>query len=359
VEYGESCCTDTIMSRLMVPFGSESLEGNPTARNPVIGKGAALKKLLDYFPRKEMVPMVIKIFHRNMGSLISNDVMCFLPATIGGYDCPHLIPLKDLWSRVIEELPPIMYSLFGVLTSRERTPIWINFLMRRCRTGISPKGLENPTLDALIQNYESALVTHAMVKNYHWAELEQLTVESFETRGLDPALIHARDIRKTAKRLNLMNGYDFAEVVDRSSAIRVFFLVAMGLIPLDRALPKRGALKSPSEILRGFAEKELPLRIKYDYVSDQKPAFSLQKSIEGYNAFKEWFWGGLREVNTSFGSLYLSRDCYIDSLNSMKIPVWEPNSVQKPYVKGSLEDPFREIDQDLFIGSVVTLNRLH
>jgi hypothetical protein len=112
LEYSEQCCTDTIMSRLLVPFGIESLEGNPSARNPVIGKGAALKKLLDYFPRKIMVPMVIRIFHRNMGSLMSRDVMNFLPGSIGGYDCPHEIPIQDLWNRTQRELPGVFYPLF-------------------------------------------------------------------------------------------------------------------------------------------------------------------------------------------------------------------------------------------------------
>jgi len=44
IPYDEHACVDIIMSRLLVPFGVESLAGNPNARNPVIGKGAALKK---------------------------------------------------------------------------------------------------------------------------------------------------------------------------------------------------------------------------------------------------------------------------------------------------------------------------
>jgi hypothetical protein len=198
---------------------------------------------------------------------------------------------------------------------------------------------------------------HAMVKSYHWSELEQMTASFYERSGRNPDLIGPRDIKKFAKHRNLMNGYDFAEVVDRSSAIRVFFLVAMEIIPLDMALPKRGALKSPSEILSEFAARELPLRIKYDYISDWKPKFSVAASIEGYYALKEWFRGGLREVNTSFGSLYLPRDCYIDSLNAMRVPIWEPNNPQEPFVKGSLQDPHRKVDDDLFIGSVVSLHR--
>jgi hypothetical protein len=358
LEYGEQCCTDTIMSRLLVPFGVESLEGNPSARNPVIGKGAALKKLLDYYPRKDMIPMVIKIFHRNMGSLISNDPMAFLPGSIGGYDCPHLIPNEDLWNRVTEHVHPVIYPLFDVITSRERTPIWVDFLLRRCRMGISPKGLENPTLDALIQSYEMALTNHAMVKSYHWAELEQMTAAYFESRGLDPELVSTRDIRKFAKRQHLMNGYDFAEVVDRSSAIRIFFLVALDIIPLSQALPGKGRLKSPSEILKGFYERELPVRIRFDYVSDQKSTFSHERALRGQKAFKRWFWGGMKEINTNFGSLYLSRDCYIDSLNAMKIPIWELRSPQEPFVKGSIADPHRDLDQDHFIGTVVTIHRL-
>jgi hypothetical protein len=359
LEYPEHSCTDTIMSRLLVPFGIESLEGNPTARNPVIGKGAALKKLLDYFPRKELNPMVIRTFHRNMGSLISRDIMNFLPGSIGGYDCPHLIPTGDLWKRIIDEIPPIIYPLFKILISKGRTPIWVNFLIRRCRTGISPKGLENPTLDALIQSYEIALTDHALVEGCLWTELEQKTVARFIANGLDPELVCARDIRKMAKRRNLMNGYDFAEVVDRSSAIRIFFLVAMGIIPLSRALPEKGMLKSPSKILEEFHENELPARIKYDYVSDIKSLFSHGESLQGFVSFKEWFWGGMKEINTNFGSLYLPRDCYIDSLNAMKVPIWEQRSPQEPYVKGSYLDLHRDLDQDLFVGNVVTLHRLH
>jgi hypothetical protein len=358
LEYSEQACTDTIMSRLLVPFGIESLEGNPTARNPVIGKGAALRKLLDYFPQKEIVPMVIRIFHRNMGSLMSRDVMNFLPGSIGGYDCPHLIPKEDLWKWMIRDLHPIIYPLFNILISRERTPIWVDFLLRRCRTGISTKGLENPTLDALIQSYEAALTTHAMVPGLCWTELELQLAAQYRESGRNPELIDAKDVRKYAKRQNLMNGYGFAEIVDRSSAIRIFFLVAMEKIPLERALPQRGILKSPTEILKGFYESELPARIKHDYVSDIKSLFSHGKALEGFDSFKAWFWGGLRPINTDFGNLYLSKDCYIDSLNAMKVPIWEPRNPQEPFVKGSLEDPHRDLEQDLFIGTVVTLQRL-
>jgi hypothetical protein len=359
VEYSEQCCTDTIMSRLLVPFGIESLEGNPSARNPVIGKGAALKKLLDYYPRKEVNPMVIRTFHRNMGSLMSRDVMNFLPGSIGGYDCPHEIPKEILWDRIVDEIPSIIYPLFRILTSAERTPIWVDFLFRRCRTGISPKGLENPTLDALIQSYEVALTTHALAKSYSWTELEQLTTARFNDAGLDPTLVCARDVRKEAKRRNLMNGYDFAEIVDRSSAIRIFFLVAMDIIPLSRALPEKGILKSPSKVLEEFHENELPARLRYDYVSDISSSFSHGNAIEGYKSFRQWFWGGMKEINKEFGSRYLSRDCYIDSLNAMKVPIWEQRSDQEPYVKGSTRDEHRELDQDTFIGTVVTLQRLH
>jgi hypothetical protein len=357
LEYAEHSCTDTIMSRLLVPFGIESLEGNPSARNPVIGKGAALKKLLDYFPRKVLIPMVIRIFHRNMASLLNKDVMSYLPASIGGYDCPHLIPKEDLWTRIIDEIPPIIYPLFYNIVSEERTPIWIDFLLRRCRMGISPKGLENPTLDSLIQSYEAALTLHAGVKAYTWTELEQETRASFKERNLDPSLVTAREVRKYAAHRKLMNGYNFAEVVDRSSAIRIFFLVALDKIPLSQALPNRGMLKTPSEILTGFHERELSVRMKYD-LSDNKFTLSHEKGLKGYYAFKDWFWGGMKEVNSNFGSLYLPRHCYIDSLNAMRIPIWEVSDDPKPYVKGSLEDPARELDGDLFVGRVVTIKRL-
>jgi hypothetical protein len=154
-----------------------------------------------------------------------------------------------------------------------------------------------------------------------------------------------------------MNGYDFAEVVDRSSAIRIFFLVALDKIPLARALPNKGILRSPSEILRRFHENELAERLKFDH-ADNKFSLSREKSIKGFLAFKDWFWGGMGEINTNFGSLYLPRNSYIDSLNAMKIPIWERNDQPRPVVKGSLADDFRDLDQDLYIGRVVTLNRL-
>jgi hypothetical protein len=290
---------------------------------------------------------------------MSRDVMNFLPGSIGGYDCPHEIPLQDLWNRTQRELPGVFYPLFKILNSRERTPIWVDYLFRRCRTGISPKGLENPTLDALIQSYEVALTTHALQKSYCWTELQELAAKRLEENGQDPSLVCVRDVRKEAKRRNLMNGYEFAEIVDRSSAIRIFFLVAMDIIPLSRALPEKGILKSPSVVLEEFHENELPARIKYDYVSDLSSCFSHGSALEGLKAFKDWFWGGMKEINKDFGSVYLSRDCYIDSLNSMKVPIWEQRSPQEPYVKGSFEDEHRELDQDTFIGTVVTLQRLH
>jgi hypothetical protein len=358
LSYEVTICTDTIMSRLLVPFGLESLEANPTARNPVIGKGAALKKLLDYYPRKERIAIAIRIFHRNMGSMISNDIMSFLPGSIGGYECPHLISKDELWRRVMEEAPPVLFPLFKLLTDEQRSPIWLDLLLRRARTGISSRGIENPTLDPLIQSYEFALTNCAMVKYYSWSEIEAKTVARFEEQNRNLLELTPREIRKTAKKLNLMNGFDFADIVDRSSALRIFFLVAMDIIPLDRALPGKGRLFTPSEILEEFTENELSERIKRDYLTKISTSFTVDAGLEGYNAFKRWFEGGMADINSNIGTRYLPKSCYTDSLNGMYVPIWEDRRQDEPYVKGSYKDPYREIDQDLFIGTVISLNRV-
>jgi hypothetical protein len=358
LNYDENCCTDTIMSRLLVPFGLESLEANPTAKNPVIGKGAALKKVLDYYPRKEKIDMVISIFHRNMGSLLSRDPFTFLPSSIGGYDCPHNIPMTELLERIETLVPNVFYPLFGQLTKRERTPIWVSMLLRRARTGISSRGIENPTLDPLIQSYEYALTECAQVKHYTWSELEQRVMDLYIDQGRNPLDIHPRDIRKMAKKMDLMNGFDFADILDRSSALRIFFLVAMDEIPLSTAIPRRGRMSSPSEILKDFASHELRERIKYDYITTLSSQFTDQAVLEGYKAFKVWFNGGMGKIDTDFGNRYLPRTSYTDSLNGMSVPIWKPRKDDEPYIKGSFRDPFRDLDQDLFIGRVITLDRV-
>jgi hypothetical protein len=307
---------------------------------------------------KEKKEMVIKIFHRNMGSLLSKDIMTFLPGSIGGYDCPHLIPNADLWKRAEDELPNVFFPLFQFLTEEKRKPIWLSLLMRRARTGISSRGIENPTLDPLIQSYEFALTECAQVKYKTWHELHAMTVVHFNEQGRDPNLIIGADVRRTAKKLDLINGFDLADIVDRSSALRIFFLVALDLIPLQLAVPGRGSLKSPSEIFEDFAENELSERIKFDYLTKIADSFTVDASIKGFNAFKKWFQGGMEEINTDFGNNYLARSSYTDSLNGMYIPIWETRSDDEPYVKGSYKDPFRDLDQDLFIGRVVTLDRV-
>jgi hypothetical protein len=357
VPYEEQACVDVIMSRLLVPFGIEALAANATARNPVIGKGAALSKLLEYYPRKWKKPMVIKIFHRNMGSLISRDPMAFLPGTIGGYECPHLIEKEDLLDRIINEVPNIIYPLFGMMMKEERNPIWLNLLFRRARIGITSRGIENPTLDPLIRQYETLLIDTG-TRFLTWTELKNKTVDRFLQMGRSPELIGNRDIRKTAKRLGLMSGLDFAAIVDRSSAIRIFFLVAMGEIPLDLAIPGRGKLKTPSEVLKDFSEQELTFRASSDYYSDLKSCFDLDNAMNGYNLFMAWFNRGMDTIPSDFAGKYLPKGSYIDSLNAMRVSIWDQRDPDEPYVKGSIADPYRQADKDLFIGTVVTLDRV-
>jgi len=314
--------------------------------------------VLDYYPRKEKIPMVIKMFHRNMGSLLSRDPFAFLPNSVGGYDCPHLIKDDDLLSRIETSVPDVFYAIFGMLCAEERTPIWLSMLLRRARTGISSRGIENPTLDPLIQSYQFALTDCAKVPYQSWSMLESRVKDLYIEQGRDPLEIHPREVRKMAKKLNLMNGFDLADRLDRSSALRIFFLVAMDEIPLADAIPRRGVMASPSEILRDFSEHELSARIQYDYLTRISEQFTVEASLKGYSSFKKWFSGGRKDINSDFGNIYLSKSSYVDSLNGMTVPIWEPRKEDEPYVKGSFRDPYRDLDQDLFIGRVVTLDRM-
>jgi hypothetical protein len=230
--------------------------------------------------------------------------------------------------------------------------------MKRARSGITSRGVENPTLDPLIQSYEIALADYSKAKCYYWSDLERLTQEKFKLQDRDPSLVIARDVRKMAKSMNLMNGFDFADIVDRSSAIRIFFLVATGDIPLDKAIPAKGMVRTPSKILAEFAENELSQRIKFDYLTKISDRFQFDDFVEGYELFKSWFFGGMKPINSNFGNRYLSRDCYRDSLNAMRVPIWEARSSSEPFVKGSYKDPYRDLDQDLFTGTVISMNRL-
>jgi len=229
--------------------------------------------------------------------------------------------------------------------------------MRRARVGITSRGIENPTLDPLIRQYETLLID-AGSKFLTWTGLKNETVKRFERMGRSLDLIGNRDIRKTAKRLGLMSGIDFAAVVDRSSAIRVFFLVAMGIIPLERALPSKGKLKTPSEVLYDFIEQELTVRVSAGFLEDLHTCFDWDNAMKGYNSFMTWFDGGLGEIPTDIAGRYLPKGSYIDSLNSMRVPIWDQRDPDEPYVKGSVADPYIVVDQTSYIGTVVTLDRV-
>jgi len=360
VGYDQHICVDIVMSRLLVPYGVESMDSNPTARNPVIGKGAALKKLLDYYPRKERNPMIIRMFHRNMGSSIPKDPLSYLPGTLGGYDLPHLIPKEVLLSKIQQRVPNVIYPLFGMLITGERNPLWLLNLMRRARTGVSARGLEHATFDPLIRQYEQALLTSGS-RYLTLEELTDKTREFFISKGRPVSAITPLDVRKTARVLGYLSGQDLAAVVDRSTALRVFFLVAAGKIPLADAVPGRGQVMTPSEILENFVELELPFRVHSDSEKRNSllESFSPGKSMEGYKAFCDWFNGGMRRISEDIGWIFLPRGSYVDSTNGMRIPIWEPRKPDEPPVKGSLRDPYVEVEQDIYIGSVISLNRLY
>nr|QIJ70073.1 RNA-dependent RNA polymerase [Swanson narna-like virus] len=359
VDYNNTIVTDTIMSRLLTPFGTESLQSNPTAKNPVIGKGAALSSILKYYPYPHRVPQVIQIFHRNMGSLIPTDPMAFLPGEIGGYDLPHLLTDDELYARIMEAGSTVLFPIFRLLRSGERVPIWLEFLLRDARTGVSARGLENPTLDPMIKEYEAALLNYAKVESWTFKQVSEECKAYFRDHlKRDPLTVNDRDVRKYARLRGLMNSYEFAIHVDRSSAMRIFFLVAAGLFPLEKALPSKEKIPSPTLILEGFRKSEYWMRVKYDPFTSIRDLFRPENTLEGIKLFREWFYGGRPTVNKQLGTIYLRKSCYRDSLNGMRVPIWEPRSADEPFVKGSLEDPYRQPDKDLFIGSTVHVDRL-
>lgn len=359
VPYGETIVTDTIMSRLLTPYGVESLMANPTAKNPVIGKGAALSAQLKYYPRKTRVGVVISLFHRNMGQLIPRDPMAFLPGEIGGYGLPHTIPLDILYQRILDEASPVLFPIFRLLKTGKRVPVWLEFLLRDARSGVSARGLENPTLDPMIKEYEAALLNYAKVESWTFQDLQKECSTFFKEKlGRDPLTMNDDDVRRYAKARGLMNSYEFAIHVDRSSALRIFFVVAAGLIPLDIAVPKREKIPSPSSILEGFRSNEYWMRVKYDPFQDIRELFELENMEEGLSLFREWFFGGQKPVNKCLGNIYLHKSCYRDSLNGMRVPINSKRDPKEPYVKGSIRDPYFEPDQDLFIGATVHIDRL-
>lgn len=359
VDPSQTIVTDTILSRLLTPYGVESMMANPAAKNPVIGKGAALSAALKYYPRKDRAKIAIQLFHRNMGNLIPSDPMAYLPGELGGYALPHTIPKQDLYDRIIRDISPVFFPIFGMLVGGGRVPIWLEFLLRDARMGVSARGLENPTLDPMIREYEAALLNFAKVESYTFDELERDCRVFFKEKlGRDPLTVNDRDVRRYAKARGLMNSYEFAIHVDRSSSMRIFFLVANGTIPLEAAAPTRDRIPSPSKILDGFRESEYWMRVKYDPFEKIIDLFKPERIQEGLNAFKTWFFGEQKPVNRCLGNIYLPKSSYRDSLNGMRVPIWTPRRPDEPYVKGSAEDPFFEPNQDLFIGTTVCIDRL-
>jgi hypothetical protein len=343
----QSLHVDIIKLRLLSPFeGTQSQLLNPTYKNPAIGKAGALSKVLAWYPYKENAWVAKRRFTRWMSDFIRDDPLVYMPRMLGGHDIPFLGDLNDLYERILKEVPLDYIAIVENLRHNDDYHGLLDYLLRRMATGNSARGLFDANLYVMIGQFSA--IAQILGK-------ETRTFDSFreELENLKSYDIGFKDVSRFIKRSGFCSTGDIAEMVDRLTGIRLSFCAAEGTLPLDEYLVERvGKLPSPVDVLRQFAQLELPFQTRIGGFERG----TLQVTGKDILSFRDFIVGGRWEFRKRRSQIYIPSSFVKDSLNGMRVPL--PYSPPSRTVRGSVEDEFRNPDATGWIAHVVSLNRL-
>jgi hypothetical protein len=322
----ESCHADIIKLRLLSPFGKGNLDELHDT-NPCVGKSAALSNALSWYPRKDVRTEAVRRFHREMAKFHPfQDPLVLLPTFLGGYSLPT--ELSDLEELLLLEdhLDPLLIRVFAAMARSDTLPTWVSRLITRMRTGGGFRGVIDPMEPKLIDQFAVSAVALAgqEVRSYG-----DFLIRDPERPALDDPAAVARRIRKE----NFLSPLDIAREVDRQTALKVGFLLADGQLCPDDVLPTKGWVNGPSEVLRKFANKELPL-----YLSSDELEWTKTHEFEDFLEFERWYLGGKKRLFFQKKIPFVPRSIIAPSCASMEVPL--PYRAPE-YVRG------RSIDDDV------------
>lgn len=349
--YGLSCHVDTIKLRLLTPYGVQSLKNDPTFKNPAIGKASALTKMLSWNPFPAMALSAKRRFGVMMAPfIIHRDPMVFLPSSVGGHGIPHEINTDDLMDLITAHVPINLVILIYRSATDGSLELWVDYLFRRMSTGGVVRGLIDPMMFSIIEQYaqlqrdmRGSSRTFSQMHEEYCSRYPDIPEES----------VRYSDIRRFIKKSGLIPVNEIANNLDRATLIRYGFLSAMGRIPIDDLVVSRDQnLKSPTQVFNQFVELEARHYPKEVLSS----LLDTSKGDEALLWMKTWISGGCRQFQRRGDGSYVPSSLVKDSLNGMRLSI--PFVAPLTYTKGSVADPDLVTDNPGYVGQALSLKRI-
>jgi hypothetical protein len=347
----EDLHVDLVKLRLLSPFASVSLMADEQFRNPAIGKGGALVKVLNWYPRQEIKDFCLRTFTKWMSEFIAKDPMVFLPRCVGGQGLPYLGDREELYERVLDQCGRSIVGIYMSLRYKLSYHGVIDFLIRRMATGNSVRGLIDPMTYELSSQYANLAFNQfrSKCKTFEEFRIELQATKSYEVSN--------KDVQRFINSKNYLSYHAIAENLDRLTAIRIGFSVAGNIVPLDEILPAKGHLPSPSEVLNTFLDKEVN-------VHSHMGGFNVQDLKADNNDLESFYQWVVSENCKEFISpqrlLWVPKEAIVDSLNGMTVDLPYNPSIETDSnpIKGSLNDTWVDPTIEGWESKVVSLRRL-
>jgi hypothetical protein len=354
VDY-ESCDihVDIVKLRLLSPFSSVSMMQDELHKNPAIGKGNALLKVLSWYPRKGVKDYCMNKFIVWMSEFIRDDPLVFIPRILGGYGLPYLGDREELYERVLDRYGTAIVGIYGHLRHSLSYHGVIDFLVRRMANGMSVRGLLDPMtflLASQFANLAFAQFQHKC-KTFDQFKTELQTLKSYEVSN--------KDVMRYINSQKFLAYNQIADNLDRLTAMRISVGVAAGFMDLEEIIPARDEyVPNPSEVYHEFLQKEVADRV---WTADFNVQ-TLRPSGELINEFYHWIvkdeckpWVSPQRL------LWIPKEALIDSLNGMTIQLpWNPSiETDNNPVPGSIKDEDRAPGIDGSRSEMISLKRLH
>jgi len=344
---------DVVKLRLLSPFASVSMMQDELHKNPAIGKGNALVKVLNWYPRQEVKDYCLNRFTIWMSEFIKHDPLVYIPRIIGGYGLPYLGDRYKLFEEVLDLYGPTLIGVYGQLRHELTYHGAIDFLVRRMATGISVRGLLDPMTFLLSAQFANLAFAQFKNKcrNFSSFKDELQDGKSYE--------ISNKDVLRYINSKGFLAYNQIAENLDRLTAMRVSIGVAAGFFELTEVIPeKRNYIPPPNEIFWKFFNEEVQERV---WTADFKIK-DLKVTPELFKEFRDWI---IYEDCEAWVSpqrlLWIPREALIDSLNGMTVHLPYNPSIETDDnpVPGSIKDPDRAPGIGGNLSNIISVDRLH
>jgi len=339
---GETTHVDTIKLRYLSPFGKQDKE---TYKNPMIGKGKALKKQLGWFPIRPMADMAKARFLFMMGHLYDiDDPIIYLPPCMGGYDAITNKSKEEICRLIFQTDIPLS-QVYRATNDLSNCSSWVDDLLKRMACGGSARGLIDPLLNYGVDQYCT------VVRDFTFPEqvrtYSELQNDLFEKKKIKKSDQSFTMVQRYARSMGLVGKLDLAHSIDRVTNIRIAICVAAGVLPLEDYIVVNDNHRGPMSVFREALENE-SIHIPADTLE------CIQPRNGDDEAFRQWLLGGRKPFWRAANSMFFPRRSVKDSLNGMRVSLTgELYGSQK----GSVEDE-GFAPQDGYELSFVSTNRL-